>query len=233
MRILGYQRADGRMGIRNHVAVIYTVECAKVVAQKIAIQFPGTQVFGRRTGCDWSGPIFDKLVALGCHPNVGAVVVVGLGCEYIEAPKVAAQIAESGKPVEAIVITQAGGTLKSVDYGARVVSNMLEEVDCTPRAPMKESDLVVAVDCAGSDATSGLASNPAVGVAADLLVQAGGTVTEQYFGIPSLVNAQKKGSAIGFENHISLPYILKLSFDTVNTHSNAFLLTLPFRFETT
>lgn len=176
MRILGYQRADGRMGIRNHVAVIYTVECAKVVAQKIAIQFPGTQVFGRRTGCYWSGPIFDKLVALGCHPNVGAVVVVGLGCEYIEAPKVAAQIAESGKPVEAIVITQAGGTLKSVDYGARVISNMLEEVDCTPRAPMKESDLVVAVDCAGSDATSGLASNPAVGVAADLLVQAGGTV---------------------------------------------------------
>ena len=93
MNLLGYARPDGGIGIRNHVAVIHTVECAQVVAQKISSQFSGTQTFGRRTGCYWSGPIFDKLVALGRHPNVAAVLVVGLGCEYIEAPKVAAAIA--------------------------------------------------------------------------------------------------------------------------------------------
>ena len=176
MDIRGYRRTDGQTGIRNHIAVIYTVECAKVVAQKIASQFPRAQVFGRRTGCFWSGPIFDKLVALGRHPNIGAVLVVGLGCEYIEAPKVAARIAQSGKPSEALVITESGGTLKTVDRGARIVSKMLEEIDRTQRVSMPVSDLVVAMDCAGSDATSGLASNPTVGVAADMLVETGGTV---------------------------------------------------------
>ena len=65
MEIRGYRRPDGGLGIRNHVAVIYTVECAKMVAGEIGSQFEGAQVFGRRTGCDWSQPIFDKLVALG------------------------------------------------------------------------------------------------------------------------------------------------------------------------
>lgn len=172
----GFERPDGQLGIRNHVAVIYSVECAKVIARKVGDQFQGIHVFGRRTGCDWSQPIFDKLVALGRHPNVAAVLVVGLGCEYMEAPLLAAEIAKSGKPVESLVITQAGGTLKAVEEGSRIVQNMLQHVHQAPRVPMAVKDLVAAMDCAGSDATSGLASNPAVGGAADLLVQAGSTV---------------------------------------------------------
>ena len=176
MDILGYVRPDGQMGIRDHLAVIYTVECAKVVAAKIAQQFPGAQLFGRRTGCMASQPMFDKLVALGRHPNVGAALVVGLGCEYIEAEAVAAAIAASGKPAESVVITRSGGTLRSVERGCRLVKGMLQAMGQAPRAPMAPADLVVAMDCAGSDATSGLASNPAVGNAADRLVAAGATI---------------------------------------------------------
>jgi altronate dehydratase len=176
MEILGYARPDGQLGIRNHLAVIYTVECAKVIAARIAQQFPGAQLFGRRTGCMASQPIFDKLVALGRHPNVGAALVVGLGCEYIEAPAVAAEIATSNKPVESLVITESGGTLRSIERGCQLVKEMVQAMEHVPRAAMEPADLVVAMDCAGSDATSGLAANPAVGNAADRLVEAGATV---------------------------------------------------------
>lgn len=176
MEILGYGRPNGQPGIRNHVVVIYTVECAKIIARRIASSFEETQVFGRRTGCFWSQPIFDKLVALGRHPNVAAALVVGLGCEYIEAPLVAAEIAKSGIPVRSVVITDSGGTAKSVETGARLLAELSHEAQRVSRVSLRVQDLVVAVDCAGSDATSGLAANPAVGAASDRLVQAGGTI---------------------------------------------------------
>ena len=159
------------MGIRNTLAVVYTVECAKVVAARIARQFKGTQLFGRHTGCSWSEPMFSRLAALGKHPNVGAVLVVGLGCEYIEAHPLATEIATSGKPVASLVITESGGTLKPIEAGCRLLEDLAEQVSRTPRAPISPAQLIVAMDCAGSDATSGPASNPAVGVAADKLVQ--------------------------------------------------------------
>jgi altronate dehydratase large subunit len=174
--ILAYRRPDGSLGIRNHVAVIYTVECAKVVAARITAQYPHTQLFGRRTGCFYSGPIRDKLVALGRHPNVAAALVVGLGCEYIDAEEVAAAIAETGKPTASLVIMRTGGTLRSLERGCQLLDGLVQAAHTAPRAPMAVSDLVVAMDCAGSDATSGLASNPAVGAAADLLVDQGATV---------------------------------------------------------
>jgi altronate dehydratase large subunit len=88
----------------------------------------------------------------------------------------AEEIAQSGKPVKSLVITEEGGTLKSIESGSRMVKDMLQTMNQVPRAILTPADLVVAMDCAGSDATSGLASNPAVGVAADMLVEAGGTV---------------------------------------------------------
>ncbi|MBC7235128.1 MAG: UxaA family hydrolase [Chloroflexi bacterium] len=174
--ILGYRRSDGSLGIRNHVAVIYTVECAKVVAARIAAQFPNTQLFGRRTGCFYSGPIRDKLVALGRHPNVASALVVGLGCEYIDAAEVAEAIGETGKPTASLIITRSGGTLRSLEQGCKLLDGLVQAAYTAPRALLAVADLVVAMDCAGSDATSGLASNPAVGAAADLLVDAGATV---------------------------------------------------------
>ena len=176
MDILGFKRPNGQIGIRNHVAVIYSVACSKHIADRIAGQFQGTQVFGRRNDCAESKPMFDKMVALGQHQNIAAVLVVGLGCEYNDAPTLAAEISKCGKRTEFITITECGGTLKTINEGTRILRDILQEVDQIPRDTMSIKDLVVGVDCAGSDATSGLASNPALGVASDKIIQAGGTV---------------------------------------------------------
>ena len=204
MEIWGYERPDGQVGIRNHLAIISTVECAKVVAQRIGDQFDGVQVFGRRTWCEWSEPMFNKLVALGRHPNVAAVLVVGLGCEYIEAPAVAQEIAKTGKPVESLVITDVGGTLKSIEAGSRIVGQLLQQMPHVRRVRLNVADLVVAMDCAGSDATSGLAANPSVGAASDLLVQGGGTVCffnilEEIMGMGETLAARAIDDAVAAE----------------------------------
>lgn len=175
MAILGYRRPDGQVGIRNHVAVLYTNDCSKVVARKTASMIPGTQVFGWPHGCIWSQVAFDKMVALGRHPNVAGVLVFGIGCERIRAEAVAQAIAVSGKPAAHIVIEDVGGTLRAIEEGSRRLMNIVRQASQAERVPMEVSDLVIAVDCAASDATSGLASNPASGIASDLHIGAGGT----------------------------------------------------------
>ncbi len=174
MAILGYLRPDGQIGIRNHVAVIYTNDCSKVVARKAAQMIPGAHVFGWPHGCNWSQVAFDKLVALGRHPNIAGALVFGIGCERIRAEDVADGIRASGKLAFHIVIEEIGGTLRAVEEGSRLLMQLVRSASQASRAPLELSDLVIAVDCAASDATSGLASNPAAGVASDLHVQAGG-----------------------------------------------------------
>lgn len=176
MGILGYLRPDGQIGIRNKVAIIYTTHCALVVAEKIHHLFPEhTQVYGVPGGCAYREGPANKVVALGKHSQYGGVLVVGLGCEGTEAHALAGRIAESGKPVEAIVINQQGGDLKTIEAGARTMLRLLQHTSQAERVAMTPADLIVGAECGGSDATSGLASNPAVGAAADLLIDAGGT----------------------------------------------------------
>lgn len=174
--ILGYKRADGQVGIRNNVAVIYTVGCSKFVAQKISDKFENAQMFGRRNSCHEWQPLFDKFIALVKHPNTASALFVGLGCEFNEAPRFVEALKDSGKRIEYVQITESGGTIKTIQDGTEKLRELIKESEAVPRVPLKLSDLVVAMDCAGSDATSGLASNPAVGVASDLLVEAGATV---------------------------------------------------------
>ena len=176
MEILGYQRPDGQVGIRNHVAIIYTVHCSMVVAQKIQSSFPvGTQIFGYPGGCALREGPFNKIVALGKHSSYGAALVVGLGCEGTDAFMVAEEIAKSGKPVEAIKVNEEDGDLKTIEKGSRIMVKLLQHTSQTERVKMTPADLIVGQECGGSDATSGLASNPITGVAADLLIDAGGT----------------------------------------------------------
>ena len=174
MEIIGYQRPDGQIGIRNHFAVIYTADCSKLVAHRIASIIPTAHVFGWPHGCHWSQVAFDKLVALGLHPNVGGVLVVGTGCERLRAPDVAQAIAQSGKSCTSVVIEDIGGTLRALEEGARLLMGIAREASQVVRKPMELSELTIAVDCAASDATSGLASNPASGVTLDLHLEAGG-----------------------------------------------------------
>lgn len=175
-KLLGYLRPDGQLGIRNHVAIVYTVGCALVVATKLHNLFPvGTQLFGYPRGCRLRESPFNKIVALGKHSSYAAVLVVGLGCEGTDAYMVAEEIAKSGKPVEAIKINQEGGDLKTIEKGSRILLRLLQHASLAERSEISPADLIVGCECGGSDATSGLAANPVTGVAADLLIEAGGT----------------------------------------------------------
>ncbi len=170
----GYLRSDGRKGIRNLVLVIYTVECAQHVAHAIAAGEEDVQVLGF-PGCYDNQYAVRLMLALGRHPNVGAVLAVGLGCEYTRPDKIAEVVAASGRPSDWFTIQAVGGTQKSIDQGKSSVRSMLERIRReVPRVEMRLGDLTVGAECGGSDGTSGLAGNPVVGAFFDLLVDAGG-----------------------------------------------------------
>jgi altronate dehydratase len=176
MQILGYARPDGQIGIRNKVSIVFTTDCSRHVAQKLKTLFPErTQIFGYPGGCSLIEGAFNKLVALGTHSASAAALVVGLGCEGTDAYDVAEAIAQSGRPVEAIKINECGGDLRTVETGSRKLAALIQQASLTERVPMTPDDLIVGAECGGSDATSGLASNPVVGAAADRLIDDGGT----------------------------------------------------------
>ena len=127
VEILGYLRPDGRVGIRNHVAIVYTTHCSLVVAQKLHGLYPRhTQLFGYPGGCALrEGPVH-KIVELAKHSQYGAALVVGLGCEGTEAHMVADEIAKSGKPVEAVKVNEEGGDLKTIEKGSRYLLQLIQ-----------------------------------------------------------------------------------------------------------
>ncbi|NUQ65380.1 MAG: UxaA family hydrolase [Pirellulales bacterium] len=172
----GYLRNDGRKGIRNVVAVAYLVECAHHVAQEIALPYRdrGVHVIGF-PGCFPNAYAARIMSELGTHPNVGAVLLVSLGCEGFNRHKLAQAIEASGRPVHTLVIQETGGTRRTIEAGRAWVEQAIERLESCPRAEMHVEELVVGTICGGSDATSGLTANPAVGRAFDLLVDAGAT----------------------------------------------------------
>ncbi|MCC7496217.1 MAG: UxaA family hydrolase [Bryobacterales bacterium] len=171
----GFLRDDGRKGIRNVVLVVYTVECASHVALEIARGEPDAHVVGF-SGCYDNAYAIRLMLALARHPNVGAVLAVGLGCEYTQPAKIAEVVRKSGRPAEWFYIQEHGGTLKSIELGKRIVRSLRDTMRESARlAPMSVNELVVGAECGGSDGTSGLAGNPVVGRFFDLLVGRGGT----------------------------------------------------------
>ncbi len=172
----GYLRDDGRKGIRNVVAVVYLVECAHFVADEICRGFPRDDVhLIGFPGCfpnDYAQMMMERLCT---HPNVGAVVLVSLGCESFNRSKLAEVIAESGRPVETFVIQNNGGSASTINAGREAVGRAKMAIADVPRAPMTAADLVVGTVCGGSDGTSGISGNPAAGRAFDRLVAEGAT----------------------------------------------------------
>ncbi len=179
MNFKGYLRPDGKVGIRNYLAVIPTSVCAATVAFNIASQVPQAVALPNQHGCCQIGADHEQtvntLIGLGKNPNVGAVLVVGLGCEGVPIDQVAREIATTGKAVQSIVIQDLGGTLKTTAEGIKIASQMARDISLIQPQDFPVSELCLAIECGGSDFTSGLASNPAVGGTSDLLVQAGGT----------------------------------------------------------
>ena len=173
-QLQGYLRSDGRKGIRNCVVVAYLVECAHHVAREIAQHFKGQPVHLIGFGGCYPNAYADRMMNRLCtHPNVGAVLLLSLGCESFNRHKLAESIAASGRPVDTIVIQQTGGTKKSIDAGVVWIQAALRQIAGVPRVAMNVSDLTIGTVCGGSDATSGISANPAVGRAFDLLVRHG------------------------------------------------------------
>ena len=169
-----YLRGDGRKGIRNVVAVAYLVECAHHVAREIQLPFREAEVhligFG---GCYPNDYSFRMLKALGTHPNVGAVLLVSLGCEGFNRRGLLQAIRDSGRPADVVVIQETGGTRSTIDAGRRWVEEARRSLAETPRGPMAAHELVVGTVCGGSDGTSGITANPGIGRAFDRLVDEG------------------------------------------------------------
>jgi altronate dehydratase large subunit len=171
-----FLRTDGRKGIRNTVAVVYLVECAHHVAREIQLPFRDADVhllgFG---GCYPNDYSFRMLSALCTHPNVGGVLLVSLGCEGFNRAGLLDVVRQSGRPADLLVIQECGGTRTTIDAGRERVGRMVKQLATVPRAPLTLDELVVGTICGGSDGTSGITANPAIGLAFDRLVATGAT----------------------------------------------------------
>jgi altronate dehydratase large subunit len=177
----GYARPDGQVGVRNHVLVVPTVICAAVVAERIAASIaPVGAALPHLAGCGQLGPdltvTHETLAAYARHPNVGAVIVVALGCEQVVAQYLADTARQAGKAAQIVSIQGEGGTVRATARGIDIARDFAADLSRAERVWFPASSLVVSVKCGGSDYTSGLASNPVVGRVADTIVDHGGSV---------------------------------------------------------
>ena len=190
----GYRRASGKAGTRNYVGVLTSVNCSTTVAGFIVKEiersgilddYPnidGIIALKQANGCviDYRGVIFDTLKkttwGYATNPNMGGVIMVGLGCEGFQIPK----FKEAYGVVEndlfrTMTIQETGGTRKTVAAGVEAVKAMLPKVNAVKRETVPASEIVLALQCGGSDGYSGITANPALGHAVDILVKNGGT----------------------------------------------------------
>lgn len=188
----GFRRADGNFGFRNHVLIIPSVHCANKVVERIAnevkysdaIKTSDSKVvfINHQHGCSElsydATQTQDVLVGSGTNPNVFSVLVVGLGCEVVQAESIAEQIKKYTpyKKVEYFNIQDCGGVNASIKKGVEIVRNMLQEAITIKRSQGSLADVVLGTECGGSDSFSGLSANPSLGAASDIVVNHGGKV---------------------------------------------------------
>ncbi|MFT4148862.1 MAG: altronate dehydratase family protein [Paracoccaceae bacterium] len=191
---LGYPRADGRVGTRNYIGILTTVNCSGSVAQFIAddaekrgllddlTNVDGVVPIAHGTGCGMAGRgegydiLMRTLAGYAAHPNFGAILVVGLGCEVMQlsALQAAPQLKDPAR-FRFLTIQNLGGTRATVEAARPILRELAETANRTRRVPVPASKLVVGMQCGGSDGLSGITANPALGVASDTLVAQGGT----------------------------------------------------------
>ncbi len=200
----GYLRADGRKGIRNVLVVAYLVECAHHVAREIVAAFPeqGVHLIGF-PGCYPNAYSLAMMEKLCTHPNVGGALLVSLGCEGFNKRQLAKVVEASGRPVSTIGIQDGGGTRKTIAAGREWVAATLRTLGAQEPVAMRPDELVVGTICGGSDATSGLTANPAMGVAFDLLVADGAATifeeTGELIGMEHQMAARAANAELGDE----------------------------------
>jgi len=209
MSMRGFLRSDGRKGIRNTVVVAYLVECAHHVAREIALPFRDrdVHVIGF-PGCYPNSYAETMMERLCTHPNVGAVLLVSLGCESFHKYRLEQTVRASGRAAKTIVIQATGGTRKSIAEGRAFVGAERAALDAMPTVPMAAGELVVGTVCGGSDGTSGITGNPAAGRAFDFLVTAGAACifeeTGELIGCEHIMAARAVTPALGRELEASV-----------------------------
>jgi altronate hydrolase len=218
---LGYRRAGGRVGTRNYVAVISTVNCSASVSKYIArrfgpaelAEFPhvdGVLSFTHYSGCglQFGGiahAMLNRVLAgIAQHPNIGAYVLVGLGCEQAEMDYLLREhplvqitgAASSDRTPPVFIMQDQGGTARTVEAGVHKVRELLPLVNAARREQFPASEIVLATNCGGSDGNSGITANPALGVASDMIVACGGTTilaeTTEIYGAEHLLTRRAR-----------------------------------------
>ena len=181
IQISGYERKNGKFGIRNHLLVLPTVSCVNGVVQRLSREVPQAVCIPHAYGCGRGGPrdleiLFRILSGLIHHPNVGGVVLIGLGCEVSNTKNLFPLIKEAGKPVEVLTVQEDGGSLETSRKGIAAARRILSEISSQPRVLLPWDKLLIAMECGGSDAMSGVTANVAMGAVSDWLVERGATV---------------------------------------------------------
>ncbi len=205
MEFMGYVRENGKVGSRNHVAIIPSVNCANDVAKRINMAVANTRSLNHHQGCCQLPPDLERvtlsLTGLGQSPNVGAVLIVSLGCEGTDVDYMAENIAKTGKPVEIIRIQELGGTRIAVEEGIKIAQKLADKIAPYRRQPVDMSEAIMSIKCGASDATSGLASNCVIGYVADRIVDLGGTVvfgeTTEFIGAEHILARRARTPEVG------------------------------------
>lgn len=204
----GYRRADGRVGIRNHVLVLPTSICASDTTERIANAAEGCVSFHNQNGCSQvpadQQMTMDAMAGFAANPNIASVLAVSLGCEGCQNDLVVDAIRQrTDKPVETLVIQQVGGSINAVDEGIRIARRLAETAAAEQRVPCDISELILGTNCGGSDTTSGLGSNPLIGEVSDWLVAQGGTSvlceTSEFFGAEQILARRAVTPEVGQE----------------------------------
>lgn len=180
MEFWGYERPDGKIGIRNKILILPCSMCASDVTRIIANRVENAVSFNNQVGCSQvpsdAKYAMDMMIGYACNPNIYGTIVVGLGCETCQAEDVAAMIAKkTKKPMEMLVIQKEGGTLKTIEKAVRYAKQMAQDASMLQKQKYPISELIIGTECGGSDPTSGLVANPVIGAMSDLLVKYGAT----------------------------------------------------------
>ncbi len=205
MKFSGYPRPDGQVGTRNYVGIISTVVCANEVARGIADHVEGAVAFSHQQGCCQTPPDLNRvtqtLCGLGCNPNLASVLLVGLGCEGTEMTEVKAAVKACGKRVDALMIQEEGGAAKTIARGVLLAREMAREASAMRTRECGTKNLVLGLKCGSSDTTSGIASNPALGVTVERVIAENATVimgeVTEFIGAEHILAAQAKDEATG------------------------------------
>ncbi|SFK34180.1 altronate dehydratase large subunit [Pseudovibrio ascidiaceicola] len=171
----GYQREDGSVGIRNLIMVIAADECAEGIARAISEKTPGTVVVTNYNTCMYGGneEMIGTMINAATNPNIAGALVINMGCGSITPDLVAGPIRATGRPVETLTCIKESGTVSTIREGLKRIAKIVEHANATPMVDAPISKLLVGIKCGGSDTSSGIASNPSVGLAADKLIDMG------------------------------------------------------------